>query len=97
LFRWFVGLGLDAAVWSPTTFSKNRDRLLTGDIATAFFEAVLLHAETERLLSDDHFTVDGTLLRRGRATRVFSPAIKIRRPTEAAIRPGISMGNPAAT
>ena len=61
LFRWFVGLGIDDAVWSPITFSKNRDRLLTGDIAAVFFEAVLLHAETERLLSDDHFTVDGTL------------------------------------
>ncbi|MEO7275273.1 MAG: IS5 family transposase [Vicinamibacterales bacterium] len=62
LFRWFVGLSMDARVWSPTTFSKNRDRLLGGDIAQAFFEAVRLHAETERLLSDEHFTVDGTLL-----------------------------------
>jgi IS5 family transposase len=73
LFRWFVGLGLDAAVWSPTTFSKNRDRLLTGDIATAFFEAVLLHAETERLLSDDHFTVDGTLLKAWASHKSFQP------------------------
>ena len=62
LFRWFVGLGMDDAVWAPTTFTKNRDRLLQGDIAAAFFEAVVLHAHTERLLSDDHFTVDGTLL-----------------------------------
>src|SRR5688572_9719045 len=62
LFRWFVGLGIDDAVWVPTTFTKNRDRLLDGDIAQAFFEAVLLHADTERLLSDEHFTVDGTLL-----------------------------------
>ena len=62
LFRWFVGLGLDDAVWSPTTFTKNRDRLLDGDIAAAFFEAVRLHADTERLLSHEHFTVDGTLL-----------------------------------
>src|SRR3954466_7386300 len=62
LFRWFVGLSMDARVWSPTTFSKNRDRLLRGDIAQAFFEAVRLHADTERLLSDEHFTVDGTLL-----------------------------------
>src|SRR6476661_10365721 len=44
LFRWFVGLGVDDGVWSPTTFSKNRDRLLTGDIAAVFFQAVLLHA-----------------------------------------------------
>jgi IS5 family transposase len=62
LFRWFVGLGMDDAVWAPTTFTKNRDRLLDGDIAAAFFEVVLIHADTERLLSDEHFTVDGTLL-----------------------------------
>jgi transposase len=62
LFRWFVGLGIDDAVWSPTTFTKNRDRLLGGDIAAAFFDAVLIHADAERLLSDEHFTVDGTLL-----------------------------------
>jgi transposase len=62
LFRWFVGLGMDDAVWSPTTFTKNRDRLLDGDIAAAFFEAILIHADSARLLSDDHFTVDGTLL-----------------------------------
>src|SRR5688572_14978881 len=62
LFRWFVGLGMDDAVWSPTTFTKNRDRLLEGDIATAFFDAVLIHADSQRLLSDEHFTVDGTLL-----------------------------------
>jgi transposase len=62
LFRWFVGLGLDDAVWSPTTFTKNRDRLLDGDIAAAFFQAVLIHADAHALLSDEHFTVDGTLL-----------------------------------
>jgi transposase len=63
LFRWFVGLGMDDRVWSPTTFTKNRDRLLRGDIAQGFFEAVRLHADSERLLSAEHFTVDGTLLR----------------------------------
>ena len=62
LFRWFVGLGMDDAVWSPTTFTKNRDRLLDGDIAAAFFDAILIHADSARLLSDEHFTVDGTLL-----------------------------------
>lgn len=62
LFRWFVGLGLDDRVWSATTFTKNRDRLLDGDIAAAFFEAVLIQAEAKQLLSNDHFTVDGTLL-----------------------------------
>ena len=62
LFRWFVGLGMDDRVWTPTTFTKNRERLLDGDIAAAFFKAVLLQADTAALLSDEHFTVDGTLL-----------------------------------
>jgi transposase len=62
LFRWFIGLGMDDAIWSPTTFSKNRDRLLKSDIAAAFFDAVLAQARGADLLSDEHFTVDGTLL-----------------------------------
>jgi transposase len=62
LFRWFVGLGMDDAVWAPTTFTKNRDRLLDGDIARAFFEDVVAQARGRRLLSAEHFTVDGTLL-----------------------------------
>jgi transposase len=73
LFRWFVGLGMDDAVWSPTTFTKNRQRLLEGDIAAAFFEAVLRHAETARLLSDEHFTVDGTLLAAWASHKSFRP------------------------
>ena len=73
LFRWFVGVGMDDAVWSPTTFTKNRDRLLDGDIASAFFEAVLIHADTARLLSDDHFTVDGTLLEAWASQKSFRP------------------------
>ena len=55
LFRWFVGLGMDDAVWSPTTFTKNRDRLLDGDIAAAFFDAIVIHADRERLLSRRSF------------------------------------------
>ena len=62
LFRWFVGLGMDDAVWAPTTFTKNRDRLLEGDIARAFFEDVVAQARGRRLLSAEHFTIDGTLL-----------------------------------
>jgi len=62
LFRWFVGLGMDDEIWSPTTFSKNRDRLLQGDVAAAFFDAVVGQARQAGLLSDEHFTVDGTLL-----------------------------------
>jgi transposase len=73
LFRWFVGLGMDEAVWSATTFSKNRDRLLGGDVAAAFFDAVLIHADTARLLSDEHFTVDGTLLEAWASQKSFRP------------------------
>lgn len=62
LFRWFVGLDLDAPVWDVTVFTKNRDRLLAGEVATAFFEQVLAQAKAQRLLSDEHFTVDGTLI-----------------------------------
>jgi transposase len=73
LFRWFVGLGMDDPVWSATTFTKNRDRLLVGEIAAAFFEAVLIHADSQRLLSDDHFTVDGTLLEAWASQKSFRP------------------------
>lgn len=62
LFRWFVGLGMDDAVWHPTTFTKNRDRMLAGSVAEAFFAAVVRQADGRGLLSRDHFTVDGTLL-----------------------------------
>lgn len=62
LFRWFVGLNMDDAVWDATVFSKNRDRLLEGDIAQAFFAQVLEQAQGQSLLSREHFTVDGTLL-----------------------------------
>lgn len=62
LFRWFVGLSLEDAVWDATVFSKNRERLIGGDVAQAFFEAVLVMAANRDLLSDEHFTVDGTLL-----------------------------------
>ena len=62
LFRWFVGLNMDDAIWDATVFTKNRQRLLDGDIADAFFEAVLQQARQRDLLSDEHFTVDGTLL-----------------------------------
>lgn len=62
LFRWFVGLGVDDPVWDHSVFSKNRDRLLAGDVATAFLQAIRAQAEAAGLLSDEHFTVDGTLL-----------------------------------
>ena len=62
LFRWFVGMNMDEAVWVATVYSKNRDRLLEGDVAEAFFDEVLAEAQARELLSDEHFTVDGTLL-----------------------------------
>jgi transposase len=62
LFRWFVGLNMDDAVWDPTVFSKNRERLLAGEVAQMFFDQVLARARERELLSDDHFTVDGTLI-----------------------------------
>jgi transposase len=62
LFRWFVGLGIDDAAWDQTTFGKNRDRLLAGDIAHKFLAAVLAHPKVKRLLSTDHFSVDGTMI-----------------------------------
>ena len=62
LFRWFVGMSMDEPVWDATVFSKNRQRLLDGDIARAFLEEVLEQARRQGLLSDEHFTVDGTLL-----------------------------------
>jgi transposase len=62
LFRWFVGLNMDDPIWNPSTFSKNRERLLEGEVAHAFFDQVLAQARERDLLSDEHFTVDGTLI-----------------------------------
>jgi transposase len=73
LYRWFVGLGLDDPIWDATTFSKNRERLLQGDVADAFFAEVLAAIRTEGLLSDEHFTVDGTLLEAWASHKSFRP------------------------
>ena len=62
LFRWFVGLGVDEPAWDHSTFSKNRDRLLAGEIAAQFLAAVLAQPRVRRLLSTEHFSVDGTLI-----------------------------------
>jgi transposase len=62
LFRWFVGLGIDDPAWDQTSFGKNRDRLLEGDVAAKFLAAVLAHPKVKRLLSTEHFSVDGTLI-----------------------------------
>lgn len=73
LFRWFVGLGMDDPVWVPTVFSKNRERLLQGEVAQAFFDLVLAQARERDLLSDEHFTVDGTLLEAWASPKSFRP------------------------
>src|SRR5256885_6013182 len=73
LFRWFVGLNMDDSVWDATTFSKNRDRLLRGEIAEEFFAAVLELARTKELLSDEHFTVDGTMVEGWASLKSFQP------------------------
>jgi transposase len=66
LFRWFVGIGVDDAAWDHSVFSKNRERLLEGDIAAKLLSGVLAHPRVKRLLSTDHFSVDGTLIEAGR-------------------------------
>jgi transposase len=73
LYRWFVGLSMDDSVWDATTFTKNRERLLRGDVADAFFAEVLAAIRTEGLLSDEHFTVDGTLLEAWASHKSFRP------------------------
>ncbi len=73
LFRWFVGLGIDEPVWVPTVFSKNRDRLLTTDIARKLMAAILAHEKVAPLLSDDHFSVDGTLVEAWASFKSFRP------------------------
>src|ERR671921_1991776 len=62
LFRWFVGLSANEPVWHPTVFTKNRDRLLNGAVSEDFFNQIVGQARSSRLLSDEHFTVDGTLI-----------------------------------
>lgn len=73
LFRWFVGLGLDDAVWDHSTFSKNRDRLLAGEIAGRFLDAVLAQPRVKRLMSSDHFSVDGTLIQAWASLKSVKP------------------------
>lgn len=73
LFRWFVGLGMDDPVWDHSTFSKNRDRLLEGEIAAKFLTAVLAQPRVKRLLSSEHFSVDGTLIEAWASMKSFRP------------------------
>ena len=73
LFRWFVGVGVDDAVWDHSTFSKNRDRLLEGDVAAKLLSAVLAQPRVKRLLSTEHFSVDGTLIEAWASMKSFRP------------------------
>jgi transposase len=82
LFRWVVGLDLDAPVWDVTVFTKNRDRLLEGEVATAFFEQVLAQARAQRLLSDEHFTVDGMLIEAWAGQKSFKKKAAVPPPTD---------------
>ncbi len=73
LFRWFVGLGIDDPVWDPSTFSKNRDRLLDAELSRELLQAVLAPAREQKLLSTDHFSVDGTLVEAWASMKSFQP------------------------
>jgi transposase len=73
LFRWFVGLAIDDPVWNVTVFTKNRERLLAGDIAVKFFAAVLRQPQIKALLSDEHFSVDGSLIEAWASLKSFKP------------------------
>jgi transposase len=73
LFRWFVGIGIDEPVWDHSIFSKNRERLLEGEIAAKFLTAVLSQAKVKRLLSSEHFSVDGTLIQAWASMKSFKP------------------------
>ncbi|MGZ0075251.1 IS5 family transposase (plasmid) [Sphingobium limneticum] len=73
LFRWFVGLAMDAPIWDVTVFTKNRERLLAGDIAARFLSAIVGQSRVQALLSDDHFSVDGTLIKAWASMKSFKP------------------------
>ena len=73
LFRWFVGLGIDDPVWDHSTFSKNRDRLLEGDVAAEFLATLLARPNVRRLLSSEHFSVDGSLIQAWASVKSFRP------------------------
>ena len=73
LFRWFVGLAMDAPIWDVTVFTKNRERLLSGDVAAKLLSAIINQPRVQALLSDDHFSVDGTLIEAWASAKSFRP------------------------
>jgi transposase len=90
LFRWFAGVNMDDPIWDASTFSKNRERLLEGDVAHAFFDQVLAQARERDLLSDEHFTVDGTLIEAWAGQKSFK-----RKTPETPPPPSDNPGNPS--
>src|SRR5216110_3181833 len=90
LFRWFVGLEMDDPVWNATVFTKNRERLLAGEIARGFFDRVVAQARERGLLSDEHFTVDGTLVEAWASLKSFKRK-------DAPAPPPDDPGNPTVT
>lgn len=97
MFRWFVGLSMDAPVWDVTVFTKNRERLLRGDIARGFLAAILVDPQVKPLLSDEHFSVDGTLIEAWASMKAFVPRTgRASRQHPAATARSISAASPAA-
>lgn len=97
LFRWFVGLPFSEAAWDHSTFSRNRERVLTFEIFTAFFAAIRKQAESRRLLSKEHFSVDGTLIEAAASIKSFRPKEEAQKPKKP--RPGRgrpTSGNPGS-
>jgi transposase len=98
LFRWFVGLGIDDAVWDHSTFSKNRERLLGADVAAKFLAAVLRHPKVTRFLSDEHFRSTARWWKPGPRSRVSAPrTVQTSHPRQGATASGISTTRSAAT
>lgn len=93
LFRWFVGLGVDDAVWDHSTFSKNRDRLLEGEIAAKFLNALLAPPKVKRLLSSEHFSVDGTLIEAWASIKSFRKKDGSDKDEDGLNRPGFAGGH----
>jgi transposase len=93
LFRWFVGLSMDAPVWDASSFSKNRDRLLSGDIARQFLGAIVTQPRVKALMSDEHFSVDGTLIQAWASHKSFQPKIQDDRDEGSPDPPGASGRN----
>ena len=90
LFRWFVGMNLDEPVWDATVFTKNRNRLLEGDVAREFLSEVVKQAQAKGLTSDEHFTVDGTLIEAWASLKSFQPKGQKREPPDDPSNPTVN-------